>query len=127
MKIIKGGLFSPWKDWTPSLTWSTATPETPTVKARYKKIGKTVFFKIKIDSTDGNGTTNVAISLPIVPKANNFMLYDYAMVGVGATGNIRYMQIRDNGTNNDVTFISIGTATDGQPLTMHLSGHYEVD
>lgn len=116
-----------WQDWTPTLTWSATIPVNVVTKAKYKQIGKTVFFTIKIDATDGTGTSTLAVSLPILPKINSIFPPITFLQVINTTGySIRYGFVRDNGTNNDIR-VYHSTLTAGQPFTFYISGFYEVN
>lgn len=116
-----------WLDWTPTLTWTTATPSTIVTKARYKQIGKTVLFNIKITATDGLGATGLNISLPIAPKNNGLTPMPINQVGVNGAFSVKVLKIRDDGVNNDLNYIFLGTLTTGQGAIIQIQGHYEVN
>ncbi|MFA7079222.1 MAG: hypothetical protein WC147_12560, partial [Syntrophomonas sp.] len=74
-----------WAAWTPTLTWTTATPTVTATVARSIQIGKTIFWTIKITGSDGKGATNLTISLPIAPKANNTLPTGVVSKFIGAS------------------------------------------
>jgi hypothetical protein len=118
-----------WQTWIPTLTWVTAIPVGVTTIARYKVIGKTVFYKLKIKATDGNGATGITISLPsdCIPKTNDLMNYVYNIVAVNSVASAsRAVFLRDNGVNNDLYYYYMGTATAGQTLQINMEGIYEI-
>jgi hypothetical protein len=116
-----------WQSWVPTLTWVTAIPVNITTIARYKVIGKTVFFKIKISVANGNGATGLTISLPIVPKTNDLKTYIYNVVAINdVASSSKVVFLRDNGINNDLYYYYMGTATAGQSLQLNIEGVYEI-
>lgn len=117
---------SAWKTWIPTITWTTATPVTVTAITGYATIGKTIIFSIRIRATDGNGATGLLVSLPVVPKNNGLNPMVSNIVLIGSSGNTRYITVRDNGTNNDISALYFGTATSGSALDVMLTGRYEI-
>jgi len=128
LELILSPIAAPWKTWTPTLTWVGGTPSSVATIAKYKVVGKLAFIQIRITATNGNNATACYASLPTdaAPKVNNMNPHLYGMVLVGGTGaTARPGRVRDDGTNNDVTYWSMGTATSGQALDAYLSGFYE--
>lgn len=116
-----------WQTWTPTLTWGTAIPISITAVARYKVIGKTVFFTIYVSATDGNGAVApLTATLPVIPKTNIVFPAITCRQSVGGTVSARSGYVRDNGTNNDVT-VSLTTSTALSALLVYISGFYEID
>lgn len=115
-----------WESYTLALTWVTATPNGVTTKAMYKVIGKTVFLNVKISATDGNGATGLNISLPIVPKTNNMLTMIPSQVAVNNSYAIKSVKIRDDGSNNDLSYNYMGTATAGQTFEANIQCCYEI-
>ncbi|WP_230161500.1 hypothetical protein [Peribacillus simplex] len=117
-----------WENWTPTLIWATATPANVAIVARRKIIGKTVFFSLKITATDGNGATGLKIVPPsdMIPKNNFLATPFYNNVVVGAETTVKQVSLRDDGTNNDINFDFMGTATPGQGFATQISGTYEL-
>lgn len=115
-----------WLDWTPTLTWTTATPSGIATKARYKQIGKTIFFNVYITCTDGLGATGLSITLPIAPKTMFIYPSAYSIAGSISSQSSKTAYIRDNGTNNDVTFMYLATLTAGQNGVIRVQGFYEI-
>jgi hypothetical protein len=116
-----------WIAWTPTLTWGSSTPIGITTLAKYKKIGKIVWFKLRISATDGNNATSLSATLPIAPKINNFLevLPFWELIN-GSAGQIQ-MQIRDDGSHNDISSYYFITASAGATLVVTLSGFYEIN
>jgi len=116
-----------WQIWEPTLVWGTATPDGVTTLARYKTIGKTVFFTVLIVCTDSNATTSLSVSLHIVPK--NQSIYP-AVTGTRATSASSTSLtaitafIRDDGTNNDLR--GVLSTTDGTGYAFRYTGFYEI-
>jgi hypothetical protein len=64
------GTYTPWTDWTPTLTASGSMTWTSTSinEARYTQIGKIVFFKVNITGTVGGSlSTELQFTLPSTP------------------------------------------------------------
>jgi hypothetical protein len=118
---------STWSTWTPSLTWTGATPNGISKWGYFKVMNKTVFYKIRIAITDANNTTGLNISLPIPPKTRNIL--DTFPVFKSVAGSISeiQMRLRDDGTNNDISSLYFGTSAAGSSLTLAFSGFYEID
>jgi len=118
---------SEWLAWVPTITWVTATPSDVVTVARYKQIGKVVFFNVLITATNGNGvTTGSEISLPILPKTNNVSPVCYGYQKVAGAISSRNSFIRDDGVNNEIYLASWTTATAGSSLEIGVSGTYEI-
>ncbi len=115
-----------WATWTPTLTWTTATPEgSPSTLARYCTIGKTVFFKFQYVATDGNGATNLNISLPVAPKDIGGHVNPIESIQmVNTTYSDPHGYVRD--ALGALYFKSFAICTDGQAIDISCSGHYEI-
>lgn len=110
-----------WKDWTPTLVW-TGTPPSPVTKtARYCIIGKTLFFNVYVTSPDGNGATNLTISLPDKPKENCIAT---AQQGVGTTWTGPLCVL--NATAQQIQFRSISACTNAVACYFRITGQYEI-
>lgn len=58
-----------WTAWTPTITASTGTITTKSAVARFKQIGKTVFFSADITITNaGSGTDFLVITVPVAER-----------------------------------------------------------
>jgi hypothetical protein len=123
---VLNNLKTGWTAYNPTITWSTANPTGVSIKAKYKKIEKTISMQVQITATNGNGATNVLIPLPIAPKTQNVNLRFPSMVLVGTNWTARPAQVRDDGTNNDVMYYYMGTATVGQYLELNMEFTYEI-
>jgi hypothetical protein len=117
---------SAWAAWTPTLNWTTATPISASVKARYTQIDKTVFFSLFIQSSNGNGATNLTISLPVNPKANSMYPSATSFQIISSTKTNPIAAIDDGGTNNTIYFYNFSTATPGSSLSLVCTGFYEI-
>jgi ABC-type uncharacterized transport system substrate-binding protein len=115
-----------WTTWEPTIIWAIATPADVTTIARYKTIGKTVFFLVYISATDGNNAFGFqSITLPAVPKTNNINPMINTMHAIGTTITTRMGYIRDDGINNDMQ-IYTNQLTDGSAIKVYVSGMYEI-
>ncbi len=115
-----------WQAWTPTLTWTTATPGgTTTTVARYCQVGKIVYFVFYFYSTDGNGATNLQVSLPIDPK-NIGAIYNIVSSAqiVGSSRIYPVAYVSDSGKK--ILFLNFATCTDNVDVTLTCSGFYEI-
>ena len=118
-------MVTPIANWTPTLTWSTATPTISKTTARYNTVGKTVFFRFCIVLTDGKGATNLTVSLPITPKNNGGAFTPFTsfeQVGVGNSNPYAYNL--DSGSL--INFASISTFASGASCMIWVEGNYEI-
>jgi hypothetical protein len=115
-----------WTTWTPTLVWTTATPINATVIAKYIQIGKVVYFSLFIQSSNGNGTTNLTIGLPINPLANSMYPSVNSFQIVSSTKTNPIAAIDDGGVNNRIYFYNFATATAGNSLSIVCTGFYPV-
>lgn len=114
--------FQAWANWSPTLTWTGGTPTGFTNVFRWTQIGKTVFFVATIYATDGNGATNLTISLP-VQSENATVFTGYQRVDLTYYNDIDpSVQI----TSSTLIFVVFHTATAGKTFAVRVSGLYEV-
>lgn len=117
-------LNSVWKNWTPTLTWTTATPASVTTVARYITIGNTCFFNFMCTSADGNAATQLSISLPVAAKDNNSFISFTAQELVDTTWSNPLAYLDDD--SGGITFRIFSVATDTKTVTVVVTGQYEV-
>jgi hypothetical protein len=120
--------YNAWANWTPTLTWSTATPASVSTQARYVQIGKTIYFDMLTASTDSNATTGLTISNFPGTKITtvNYTAFS-AWERYGAAGNTWSPVVAViNFTTGVVTIADFKTATDGQLVWIGIQGFYEV-
>lgn len=115
-----------WTDWEPTLTWATADPTGVTTIARYKQVGKTVYYLVNIDATDGNGATQLTATLPIAPKANNINPNIGVVIKIDSTNDVQHGYVRDDGANDDL-WVGTGTLTELSAVQVRMSGFYETE
>lgn len=119
-----------WDDWTPTLTWGTADPASLGTNARWMQIGKTVYFSFTTFSTDSNGCSSLTISLPVSAKNisnKNTMFAAKQRYGVaGNTYGDPFAYVRHDANQDKIQFSAFQTATDGQRITIEVTGFYEV-
>lgn len=118
-----------WADWSPTLTWTTGTPASLTTVARYKKLGKTIFFTFYTTSADANGATQLTVTLPETPADINAYVpcTGYELQNATYYDCRPYIDAANNTAGSRVlTFRSFQTATDAQTVTIEVSGFYEV-
>ena len=116
-----------WQAWTPTNTWTTATPENPTTTARYTIVGKTCHFSYYVNSADSNGATGLTITLPTAPANRGTFPIFSAMEIYGASGTtygspIAYL----NEATSLIRFLNFNAGTDGQRIAVRVTGLYEV-
>lgn len=127
LELSFGEISKPWQDYIPTLTWTTTTPTGIITKAKYRQIGKTLFYNISVYCTDMNGTTGVRISLPIVPKANNMIPSFVNVFNDNGSFAYKHWRVRDDGVNNDLQCVYLGTLVAGKYANISLQGQYEVN
>lgn len=121
--------YNAWTAWTPSLTWTTATPAAGATTARYYRVGKTIFFEFYFFSGDSNGTTNLTFTLPSTPSNVAARIVFASSERYGAAGTTFTTPIAEylaDGTSSAVYFRSFQTASDGQPISVSVAGMYEI-
>lgn len=129
--VVKSSqLDDPWSDFTPVVTCSPNTPTSIVARGKYKRLGSTVYYKVKITATDGNNATGVKFTLPVTPKANNLVSNEVVPVKVGGNFSSRFAVLRDDGINNTInigydSYGYLGTATSGQSLEITMNSCYE--
>lgn len=111
--------------WTPTLTWTGATPTQQYGKYIFAVVGNTCFFEFFFQTSDGAGATNMTATPPIAPR--NLGGYTMPCVGqarVSSTWTNPLAQINDTG--NVISFNSFPTFTSGQACQIIVTGHYEI-
>lgn len=118
------GYESAWTAWTPTVSASSGTFTTlGTVTARYKQIGKTVFFYITIPiTTNGTAAGFVQATLPIA--AANTTTQSAQGRDTGLTGKQLSARILQNTTTMQVTFYD-ATYPGANGAAISMSGTYE--
>jgi len=113
-----------WAAWTPTLTWTTATPTVSSTISRHVSIGKTCFFDIQISCSDGKGATNLTISLPVAPKNTGSTNMFIALIQING---VNSAPICAGDTSTDyVIFLPFPTLTNAQGAVIIVSGQYEL-
>lgn len=116
---------SKWTEWTPTLTWTTGTPEGSVVtKARYKIVDGVCNFAFYYSATDGNGATALTISLPALPKDNDSLTALQAQELSDTTWSNPLAYIDDGGTT--IVFRSFTTIADTKAVKVLVAGSYEI-
>lgn len=114
-----------WTDWTPTLTWTTGTPEGSVVtKARYKILDGVCYFAFYYSATDANGATALTISLPVLPKDNDSLTALQSQELADTTWSNPIAYIDDGGTT--IVFRSFATIADTKAVKVLVSGWYEI-
>ena len=120
-------LIENWADFTPSITWNTATPTNVTTYCRYKQIGKTVHVKLKIFCSNANGTdgfTDITLPLPIRKTFYN-IINPYCVVA-NSTKRTEYFEINYPTNSGKVRSYFTSPVTSGN-LELYLDFVYETD
>jgi hypothetical protein len=116
-----------WQDYVPVLTWTGTPPGSITTVARYTLLDTyTVLFNVYITSPDGNGATDLTISLPVTPKDNNSYMPVSAHQLVDTTWAKRIAYIEDD-SGDDVKFRDFAACTNAKTCTILVQGLYEID
>jgi hypothetical protein len=123
MVSIGNGFQNRWATYSPTLAWTGATPTGVSTNLWYKQIGTTVFIKVKISATDGNNATGMTMTLPLVPKFTNKLIYVPVYQAIGASVSTKFLYVRDDNVNNDVTWLSMG----GQTFDTRFELSYEIE
>ncbi len=114
-----------WTDWTPTLTWTTGTPEGSVVtKARYKILDGVCYFAFYYSATDANAATALTISLPVLPKDNDSLTALQSQELADTTWSNPIAYIDDGGTT--IVFRSFSTIADTKAVKVLVSGIYEI-
>lgn len=118
------GYESAWTAWVPTVTAGSGTFTTlGTITARYKQIGKTVFFYIAIPiTTNGTAASSVRATLPAT--AANTVAQTANGRETTSTGKALSSFIAANTTTLQTTFFD-GTYPGADGATISISGHYE--
>jgi len=127
LEDVRNGIVktSKWTDWTPTLTWTTGTPEGSVVtKARYKIVDKICYFTFYYSATDANAATALTISLPVLPKDNDTLTALSAQELADTTWSNPIAYIDDGGTT--IVFRSFATIADTKAVKVLVSGNYEI-
>jgi hypothetical protein len=116
-----------WIDFTPSITWNTATPNSITTYARYKQIGKTIFCKIKLLSSDGNGCDGFVLTPPITAKNIFFnIIKPYSLILNNSDKRIETIEF--NHSNNLLLQSYFANAVpSGSKMEIYLDFEYEIN
>jgi len=127
LSVARGGTGdsgTAWSTWTPTVTAGTGTITTlGTVTARFKTIGKTVFFYVSVPiTTNGTGASFVQITLPVA--AANTVNQSGIGRENGVTGKNLGAKIVKNTANLQVTFYD-GTYPGANGAEIDINGIYE--
>lgn len=116
--------FPQWFSYSSAIVWTTATPIGIGYICRYKIQGNTLFLKIKITGTDGNGATGLSAYLPFLPANVGFNLIKPITVTMNGGQNVRYAQITESTGRFDTSYL--GTLTTGQSFAIYGDFSYEI-
>lgn len=116
-----------WADYTPTLVWTTATPASVSVVARWTQIGRVLYVFVYVNSTDSNGATNLTITLPktvsdpgVGPAAYGYQIYGAA--GSSYADPLPYIA----SSVSKIQFRNFQAGTDGQRIAVVVSAFCEV-
>jgi hypothetical protein len=114
-----------WGAWTPTVTWTTGTPEGSVAQtARYTVINNTCYFNYSYTATDGNDASALTITLPMTPKDNNAIIALQAQQKVNTTWTNPLAYIDDD--SGGIAFRSLSACTNAQAVEVIVTGFYEV-
>lgn len=116
-----------WRDFTPTITWNTATPTGVNTYCRYKQIGRTVHVKLKIICTNANGTdgfTDITLPLPIRKTFYN-VINPYCIVA-NTTKRTEYFELNYSPNSGKVRSYFSSPIVSGN-LELYLDFIYETD
>lgn len=114
-----------WLDYIPTLTFTGTPPGSIITVSRYRQIGNKVDFNISLSSADGNGATDLRVSLPVTPKDNNSVINVSSQEKVDTTWSNPLAYIDDD-AGLGIQFRNFSTATDTVAWEMIITGSYEV-
>jgi hypothetical protein len=114
-----------WGAWTPTVTWTTGTPEGSVAQtARYTVINNTCYFNYSYTATDGNDASALTITLPMTPKDNNAIIVLQAQQKVNTTWTNPLAYIDDD--SGGIAFRSLSACTNAKAVEVIVTGFYEV-
>lgn len=117
--------------WTPTNTFTTATPATLTNVGRYHVANGLLWLGVYQSSADGNGATNLQITNPpLVAKyaARGIRLNAQELVNATYTNIGAYLNASDaDVADRTIVFQNFATATDSQAYALLMSGFAEVE
>jgi hypothetical protein len=116
---------SVWTEWTPTLTWTTGTPEGSVVtKARYKIVDGVCHISFYYSATDGNGAINLTITLPVAPKNNGSFIKLSSQQLQNETWSDPLAYLDDSQAK--ILFGNLITCTDAEAVGVIVTGSYEI-
>jgi hypothetical protein len=121
--------YTPWADWTPTLSWLGGTPSTNiSTVARYSRIGKVIKFKFYFKASDANGVTDLTITMPTSPKNNSGKTVFTSMLVFGGTLSGEYNPLAYNvDSESIIRFNDFYPSIDDNSIELSISGEYEID
>lgn len=113
-----------WQAYTPTLTWTFATPTGITTVGKYTQIGNIIFYSMYINATDSKATTDLSASSPTTPPyANTCLMVEYAGVALGSMGQTPIL-LKSNGRTDTGGMFAAGT--NGEPIRIIMTGFYPI-
>lgn len=122
---IAKDVINTWLGYVPTLTFTGTPPGSIATVARYRQIGNKVDFNISLSSSDGNGATDLRVSLPVTPKDNNSVVSVSSQEKVDTTWSNPLAYIDDDASLG-IQFRAFSTATDTVAWEIIITGSYEV-
>jgi hypothetical protein len=102
-----------WKEWSPTVVYTTGTPIGLTKSLRYVLYKGICFYDVSIESTDGKACSQIAVPLP--PETG----YPY-IAGLGQVAAMSSIQLVDTTYSNPSAYVDAGNATiASRVLTFH--------
>jgi hypothetical protein len=128
---IASNISVPWASFSPTITWGTQAPLSPTIVSRYVKTGNVVNFAITIQSTDGRGASSLTITLPVsCNQTANYMRSLSAFKNISVGGNNimsdPFAYADYTAATPIIKFNQFGTLPSGYTAVLDISGSYEV-
>lgn len=115
--------------WTPTLTWTTATPTATTVSVAYM-IDGIVYWYFSTSGTDGAGATALTVTMPTRPADLNYnqAAECYQLVDTTWSDPQGYVDMLNNtAANRLLEFQAMSTCTDDKAFSIVASGWYETE
>jgi hypothetical protein len=128
---IASNISVPWASFSPTFTWGTQAPLSPTIVSRYVKTGNVVNFAITIQSTDGRGASSLTVTLPVsCNQTANYMRSLTAFKSITTGGNTimsdPFAYADYTAATPIIKFSQFGTLPSGYSVILDISGSYEV-
>jgi hypothetical protein len=111
-----------WEDYTPTISTSSGSFTSVSATGKWKRIGKTIFYRLTITITTVGSATNVRFSLPATAAAPANTVIGYGRE-TASTG--KMLQTVINNATTGTVFYYDNSIPTANGLSLSLSGHFE--